>query len=135
MAKRGRPTFQATPALKRTVSIAAGGGMSHEAIAIALGISRVTLVKYFNEELTLGACQRRLRVLEAVYKAACKGNVAAAKAYGTLSVGAVSPEGDGVDTPEAQTGEGKKERAQRESRTAQKGTEWESLLKPPSNLQ
>jgi hypothetical protein len=116
--------------LKRRVSIAAGGGMSHEAIALALGISRVTLVKYFDHELTVGACQRRLQVLEAVHKAACKGNVAAAKAYGTLTVGAVSPDDDGGEGA-SPTGEGKKDRAQREARTAQKGTEWESLLKPP----
>lgn len=105
--------------------------MSHEDIALALGISRVTLVKHFAEELTVGACVRRMEVAEAVYKAARKGNVAAARAYGQMG----ARPGGSTSAPASGGDEGKKERAQREGAVAQQGTEWESLLEPPNGLQ
>lgn len=131
MAKRGRPPFKPTPALRRRVSTAAGAGMSHEDIALALQVSRVTLVKHFSEELTVGACVRRMEVAEAVYKAAKKGNVAAARAYSQMGARA----GGSSAAASAGGDEGKKERAQREGAVAQQGTEWESLLQPPNRPQ
>lgn len=131
MTKRGRPPFKPTPALRRRVATAAGAGMSHEDIALALCISRVTLVKHFAQELTVGSCQRRMEVAEAVFKAARNGNVAAAKAYGQMGSRPANPAAG-----EGGTGEvGKKELAQREGAVAQQGTEWESLLKPTASVQ
>lgn len=105
--------------------------MSHEEIALALGISRVTLVKHFGHELTVGAYQRRMEVLEAVHRAARKGNVAAAKAYSQLTPRIAAP----PETPVDDAPKGKKAQAQADAGTAQVGTEWESLLRPPSSVQ
>lgn len=126
MAKRGRPPFAPTEAQRRHVSIAAGAGMDHGEIALAIGVSHVTLSKYFAHELTVGACQRRMEVLVAVHKQAKRGNVAAAKAYGQL---APRPGAAGTSV------DGKKAQAQVAAGTAQQGTEWESLLTPPTSVQ
>jgi hypothetical protein len=124
-AKRGRPAFQPTPAQRRKVAIAAGSGqMSHEEIAIGLGICRNTLETYFAAELSRAANAKRLEVLEAMHRTALKGNVAAQKAYiaGTPQV-AAPPLGDEDPVPQ-----GKKERANADAKTAQKGTEWDDLI-------
>jgi len=108
--------------------------MAHEEIALALGITRPTLSKHFAHELTVGAFERRMEVLEAVHRAAKKGNVAAAKAYSQLTPRTAAPpetNGDGA----AKGTVGKKAQAQADATTAQQGTEWESLLKPPPSVQ
>jgi hypothetical protein len=123
--KRGRPPFKPTPAQRRKVSIAAGSGqMTHEEIAIGLGICRNTLETYFAAELSHAANARRLDVIEAMHRTAMKGNVAAQKAYiaGTPQVAAPPAEGD---QPVPQ---GKKERANADAKTAQKGTDWDELI-------
>lgn len=76
-----RPTYKPTAAQRRQVAIAAGGGMSHEQIALGMGIARNTLEKHFEAELSTGAYAKRLEVLQAVHAAAKRGNMAAAKAY------------------------------------------------------
>jgi hypothetical protein len=130
-----RPEFKPTPAQRRKVAIAAGGGMSHEEIAIGLGIARNTLEKHFAAELSTGAYCKRLEVMEAMHRAAIKGNVAAQKAYVTLTPRAAAPP---VPTPEAGAKAeplGKKAQAQADATTAQAGTEWETLLNPSAPLQ
>lgn len=77
----GRPEFQPTAAQRKRVAILAAGGMAHEQIAAALRISRTTLLKHFDEELTKGAADRKAEVLDALFRAAKKGNVAAQKAF------------------------------------------------------
>ena len=55
---RGRPAHKPNPRTRRDVSIAAGGGMPHEEIALALGVSVPTLRKHLAAELSTGAgCQ------------------------------------------------------------------------------
>lgn len=115
-----RPQFKPTPAQRRKVAIAAGGGMSHEEIALGLGISRPTLEKHFERELSVGAYEKRLEVLVAMHACAKKGNVAAQKAYAALS-----PQ---IASPPAEKPKGKKEQAQEDAKTAAAGTDWESLL-------
>ena len=124
-AKRGRPEFKPTPAMRRKVANAKGGGMPNEEIALALGISRNTLEKHFKEELSTGASQKRLDVLDALHRAALKGNVAAAKAF--LSAGPVL-EINSAEKPRAEPKVGKKEQAERDAKTAHQGTEWADLL-------
>lgn len=139
---RGRPEHQVTAATRRQVSIAAGGGMRHEDIAIALGISRETLRKHYIAELTVVANLRRLEVLHALHTAARKGSTSAAKAYLAVQPQLEAPPvgvGDGAAAPVGAPAPaapkmaapmGKKAQAQADAKTAHVGTEWDALLTP-----
>jgi hypothetical protein len=115
--------------------------MSHEQIALALGIARNTLEKHFETELSTGAYQRRMEVLVALHAAAKKGNVSAAKAYAGATpeflppaefAAAPPPPSAAPEAREAtQPPKGKKERQHEEATVAQVGTDWEHLL--PTN--
>jgi hypothetical protein len=138
MAEPGRPEFKVTDTLRRQVAIAAGGGMSHEEIAIAIGCSRNTLEKHFAAEISEGALKRRFEVMQALFRAATgKGkrvNVTAAKAYLATPAFAAPPpphphgEEDG-EKP------GKKEQADIDARNAADGTPWGSILTTKTPLQ
>jgi len=135
-----RPSFKPTTAMRRTVSIAAAGGMAHDDIALALGIARGTLLKHFEKELSIGALQRRVEVLQAMHKAAKGGNVAAQKAFMSLEPRTTVPTTPPAEAPDKgdpkKPAVGKKEQAQLDATTAGKDTEWESLLNPqPTTLQ
>ena len=134
--KGGRPPFSPTPALRKRVSVGAAGGMTHEELALALGITRPTLEKHFELELSVGAHQRRLDVLNAMYSAATgrKKNVAAQKAFMAESPAiAAPPQPDGDKTKPEKLG--KKEQQEQDATTAHIGTEWADLLKPSSRPQ
>lgn len=118
-----RPRYKPTPEQRERVAIAAGAGMSHESIAAALGIARNTLDLHFSEELTKGAAEKRMEILAAMFKTAKDGNVSAQKAYLSQTAQA-SP----------QQPEGKKAQADLDAKTAQSGTDWESLL-PSARVQ
>lgn len=107
--------------------------MAHEEIAIALGISRNTLEKHFQWELSIGAHQCRAEVLEAMYRTAKKGVVAAQKAYVQMGVPVAAPPVEN-DTPEPAK-LGKKEQQQADAKVAQVGTDWETLLDINAPLQ
>lgn len=132
----GRPPFQPTDEMRRTVSIAAGGGQTHEEIALALGIDRKTLEKHFEAELSTHAYQRRMEVLEAMHAAALKGNVAAQKAYLSLDPELAAPP---LPKEPDKAKPGKKEQADIDAVTAQEGTGWGDLLpknsRAPATLQ
>lgn len=132
--KRGRPEFQASAAQRRRVAVAAGAGMSHEEIALGLGISRPTLEKHFEHELSIGAYQKRLETLDALHKAAKKGNVAAIKAYNSMTPRVAAPPAEPTK-PTVAKPEGKKAQQQADAIVAQVGTEWEELLPKSSSLQ
>jgi hypothetical protein len=121
-----RPSFQPTAATLERVATAAGAGMSHEEIALGLGVTRKTLAKHFRRELSMGACRKRIEIIDAMYRAAMRGNVAAQKAYLALepraSAPAASPPSGGQEKL------GKKGQANLDAGTAAAGTEWESLL-------
>jgi len=118
----GRPAFKASAQQRSAVSIAAGAGMAHEAIALALGVNRSTLAKHFRRELSTGAAAKRLEVMRALFTAAKRGNVAACKAF--LLMGATPP-------PPREERPGKKVLAQRAAVVAAVGTPWEDLLDVP----
>ena len=135
--------------MREKVAIAVGGGMKHEDIAEALGISTPTLRKYFDAELSRVAHTKRLEALVALQKSAKKGNVSAIRAYLNL-VPTVTASGDlpGEEAstpapgPAATPAEpkavaaqlpvavplGKKEAAQAAAFSAQAGTDWDGLL-------
>lgn len=130
--KRGRPEFKPSAAQRRKVAIAAGAGMSHEEIALGLGISRPTLEKHFEHELSVGAYEKRLEALDALHRSAKKGNVAAIKAYTAMTPRASAP----PEPTKPGKPEGKKAQQQADAQTAQVGTDWEDILpRPSSSLQ
>lgn len=121
----GRPAFEPTEEQREEVAIAAGGGMSHERIALALGIDRGTLEKHFEAELAGGAYRKRLDQVVAMYRAGMKGNVAAQKAYLALEPGLAAPPAEKPAEPL-----GKKEQKNKDATTAHVGTSWEDDLAP-----
>lgn len=139
----GRPELKITAAMRKRVAIGAAAGMSHEALAAALGMSRNSLEKHFEAELSVGAAERRLEVVLALHAAAKKGSVAAAKAF----LAAPAPRAPRADEPvktdveaAADAGlarplEGKKAQANADAKTAAVGTAWESLLQPGGQVQ
>lgn len=120
--------------MRRKVSIAAGGGMSHEEIAIGLGISRNTLEKHFERELSVAAYERRLEVLSAMYGAAVKGNVTAQRAYLQVTPRSAAPPAplQGEEVAPKQPAMGKKEQQAADAVTAHVATDWESLMRGPA---
>lgn len=150
-----RPPFKVTTILRKQVSVAAGAGMAHAEIATALGISRNTLEKHFRAELSIGSLQKRMEIVQSLYTAAKKGNVAAQKAYLAFTPTAHHPPRGVGDTsrqkPEQQALDGippapekpddqqplvqpkammlgKKDQAKQDAITAEQGTDWEGLL-------
>jgi hypothetical protein len=130
--KTGRPEFKPTDEQRLMVSVAAGAGCTQDAIAIAVGITKPTLLKHFAFELTTGAQARRIEVIQGLFDAAKRGSPAAAKAY--LSQG-VKPTDSPPSEPEVPLPEGKKAQANANARVNHKGTSWEQLLEPVSTVQ
>lgn len=108
--------------------MAAGFGMTHEEIAIGIGISRPTLEKHFSLELSTGAYQRRMEVIEAMHAAALKGSAAAGRAFMAMDPRIAPPPPDPV---EKDVPVGKKEQANQDAKTAHSGTEWHGILAAP----
>lgn len=130
--KAGRPPYKPTVADRRKVASAAGGGMSHEAIALALGICRNTLGKYFERELSIGAMEMRAKVLDAMVQTALKGNVAAQKAYLSMTPALGAEHAETAESSSMKLG--KKEQAQADAETAAVGTDWDSLIGSGANV-
>jgi hypothetical protein len=130
--------------MRRKVAAAAAGGMSHDSIALALGITRPTLLKYFDSELTTGAAQKRLEAMDALFAAAKRGNVSAIKTVLLVS-GTVEPKApaagasDGGEKPAAAPTPsqrlGKKEAQQIAAVGAADGTAWSGILPPGGRIQ
>lgn len=101
--------------------------MSHEEIALGIGIDRKTLAKHFEWELSTGAHQRRLEVIEAMHRAATDGkNVAAQKAYLAMEPALAAPPlpAEVAEKPP----EGKKAQRQADAVSAHVGSDWAGLL-------
>ena len=96
--------------------------MRQEDIAQALGITVPTLRKHYADELTAGAAQERMAVLEKVLAAAKKGSTSAARLY-------LQQQDRTVEAGAGASGkQGKKELAKAEALTAERGTDWDSLI-------
>ncbi len=126
-----RPAFKPTAAQRRQVAVAAGGGMSHEEIAIGMGLARNTLEKHFAAELSAGAYAKRLEVLTAMHAAAKKGNMTAARAYLANEPRIAAPPAETKPAEPVRVEPlGKKAQAQADAVTAGRGTDWDRLLTP-----
>jgi hypothetical protein len=71
-----------------------------------------------------------VETLDALHRAAKKGNVAAIKAYNAMTPRAAAPP---RESEKPKLKEGKKAQQQADAVTAQKGTEWEDILPRPSS--
>ena len=108
--------------------------MTHEAIALGLGISKPTLEKHYEAELASGASLRRMDVLEKLFQSAKKGSTSAARAY-LQNAPEFIPLGEGAEKPAAATKAekvGKKEQARQDAVGAEEGTGWAGVL--PGNV-
>jgi hypothetical protein len=130
--KGGRPSFKPTDKQRLMVSVAAGAGCTQDAIAVAVGVTKPTLLKHFAVELTSGAQARRIEVIHGLYDAAKAGSAAAAKAY--LAQG-IKPTESQPTEPDVPLPEGKKAQANANAKVNHKGTSWEQLLEPSSTVQ
>lgn len=127
--KRGRPAYRPSKKDRERVAIAAGGGMAHEEIALALGLSRNTLEKHFALELSVGSAAKRFEARQALFGAAKKGRVAAIKAYlAEPAAIAAPPLPKGDEKPAKPLGI--KDQRNADATTAAVGTDWQEDLKP-----
>ncbi len=114
--------------------------MSEEAIALALGITRPTLAKYFEAELTTGAAVRKMEAMDALCTQAKKGNVTAIKTLLLLRDAAEPSQPPAPQEPAREPAApavrlGKKEAAQIAAGSAADGTDWAGLLPTPGRVQ
>ncbi|MCA3248315.1 MAG: hypothetical protein ING19_20780 [Azospirillum sp.] len=125
-----RPAFKPTKAQRGEVARAKATGMSDDAIALGLGISRGTLLKHFALELDAGAAKRQIKVRAALMAQAESGNVAACKAVIAMmeTASAEAAFRKQVDAPTKSEPMGKKEAARIAADGAENGTEWSGLL-------
>ena len=75
----GRPRYMVSDETRNTVTVLAGNGVSHNAIARALGISTPTLVRYYKTELATANEDLAARMGAALVRQALGGNVNAIK--------------------------------------------------------
>lgn len=77
--KGGRPSFCATPEMRRQVEQLVAVGTTEEDIAIFLRVAIMTLRKHFAEELRFGRMKVRAEVVDLLFTSARAGNVSAQK--------------------------------------------------------
>lgn len=125
----GRKPFKVTAALRRDVSLMKFDGWSDDRIAAQLAISRTTLLKHFPHELEFGADAVRRRQLANLDRMS-KRNVAASKALlarADINPTGVPPDFGAVSSDQPKLG--KKEAAEIDAQTAERGTSWQGILK------
>ena len=123
MKRPGRPTFIPTDEHRKIVSAMAGYGVPVLDIAKVIGISDHTLRKYFWTELDTGRVEANSKVAESLFqKAIGPGKEGVTAAIFWLKCRAGWREKDNEQQP------GKKEQAQMIAQTAERGTDWESIL-------
>lgn len=73
----GRRPYKPSDEAREKVRVLKAGGMTNDAIAIAIGITVPTLTKHFPTELDCGTAKVRADLLMARYRSAMGGNVSA----------------------------------------------------------
>jgi AcrR family transcriptional regulator len=132
MAKRGRKPFRVTKALRSKVELLVCTGMSHEAIAHAIGCTPPTLYKHFGDELAHGRARKRAEIIAMLQRSARAGNVSAQKKLEEMS--RLADAQAAFDQPPAAKPEklGKKEAAAAAARNVGAGGgEWGDDLRVP----
>lgn len=124
MAKRGRPAFNPTDQDRETVLKLVGYGIPEYDICRVIGISSpMTLRKYFWTEIETGKAVANSAVAASLFqKAIGPGKEGVTAAIFWLKCRAGWREKDNEQQP------GKKEQAQMVAQTAERGTDWESIL-------
>ena len=77
----GRPALVFDSATRQQVATWAAGGAKGTQIARALGIHRNTVHRILRDEVAVGAAKARMDVAIAMYEAALRGNVSAARFF------------------------------------------------------
>ena len=114
-----RNTFKPTLDQSFKVSILAAEGMTTQDIAGAMGLSPPLIDKYFSEELKNGKNNLKLRILEALYKKAAKGNVAAQRFLASRLFDPPVPKAKKI---------GKKEMAKLQAASCHNESDWGDLI-------
>lgn len=129
--KGGRPPFAPTDKDRATVKSMSAFGIPDYEIAKVLGITARTMRKHFWQELEVGHIEANAKVAQSLYKKATgDGNQAVQAAIFWLR----SRAGWRDKAPEAvEEPLGKKAQRQAAAKTAERGTDWESLLNGPPN--
>lgn len=129
----GRPQYAPTDKERAQCKALAAMGVPHSDIAVVLQVSAPTLRRHFRAELDTGAIEANAKVAQSLFRQATdqsKPSVVAAIFW--LKVRAGWTEAGNAPREEAP---GKKEIANREARTAHKGTGWDDLLTPSTSVQ
>lgn len=132
MADVGRPEFKPTRQQRKRVEQMVCCGMPKEDIARAIGISKPTLLKHFDEELANGFAKKRAEVIRMLFDAAENGNVSAQRKLEEMTRLVGAEAAFNSDAPaERHVKLGKKEEAAEAAKTAGEGSTWEGDLVPP----
>lgn len=70
----GRPPFEPTDEQRRLVEQLASFGLKHEEIGAVIGISHVTLAKYFENELATASVKANAKVAHSLFKKCLEGD-------------------------------------------------------------
>jgi len=81
MAKVGKKPYQPTDKDRATVKALIGYGSTQDETAAVLGISDVTLRKYFEREIQLAVIESNAAVAQSLFKMATRGNNVAAAIF------------------------------------------------------
>lgn len=127
--KNGRPQYVPTDKERAQCKALAAMGVPHADIALVLQISSPTLRRHFRSELDVGAVEANAKVAQSLFRQATdptKPSTVACIFWLKTRAGWVESSDRGAREDEP----GKKEVANREARTAHKGTGWDGLLSP-----
>jgi hypothetical protein len=115
--RNGRPPHQPSAETRSIVKRLAAQGNSRDDIAVAMGITRPTLLKHYYPELVDGYALGKVANTKRLHEAAARGSVAAMIWLDKTRYGINEPVHVGKKVEEAQT-----------AAVAENGTEWAGLL-------
>ena len=119
----GRPPYQPSEKERGQVKTLAGVGVSHNDIAKVLQIAPATLRTHFWQELEIGSIEANAKVAACLFQTATEGS---GKERVTAQIFWLKARAGWRDGGEPEGG--KKAAVEAAAKTAQQGTDWESLL-------